>query len=129
MRLVVVFLMKVPYYVVVGNSANTTQIGIPYRKGLVMDFEFIDESDIEAVSRGRKSNVPTELVEALRKLPKGKAIAIKAFACDPASPDYKNEKASVSATVRSAGKQAGVKVSIGWSPAGVPQVKVITGKK
>ena len=94
-----------------------------------MDFEFIDESAIEAVSRGRKSNVPTELVEALRKLPKGKAIAIKAFACDPASADYKNEKASVSATVRSAGKQAGVKVSIGWSPAGVPQVKVITGKK
>lgn len=125
----VVFLRYLPYLLIIGNPANTTQIGIPYRKGLVVDFEFIDESAIEAVSRGRKSNVPTELVEALRTLPKGKAIAIKALACDPASDDYKNEKASVSATVRSAGKQAGVKVSIGWSPAGVPQVKVITGKK
>ena len=123
------FLPNLRYLLIIGNPANTTEIGIPYRKGLVVDFEFIDESAIEAVSRGRKSNVPTELVEALRKLPKGKAIAIKVFACDPTSADYKNDKASVSATIRSAGKQAGVKVSIGWSPAGVPQVKVVTGKK
>jgi hypothetical protein len=126
---VVVFLPNLRYLLIIGNPANTTQIGIPYRKGLVVDFEFIDESEIQAVSRGRKSNVPAELVKALTTVPKGKAVTIKAFACDPKSDDYKNDKASVSATIRSAGKQAGVKVSISWSPAGVPQVKVVTGKK
>lgn len=94
-----------------------------------MDFEFIDENEIEAVSRGRKSNVPTELVEALKKMPKGKAVRIKDFALDPKSDDYKNDKASVSATIRSAGKQAGVKVVIAWSPDGVPQVKTATARK
>lgn len=88
-----------------------------------MDFEFIDEGDMESVRRGRKSTVPQELVDALRTMPKGKVLAIKAFALDPSDTDYKNNKASVSATIRSAGTQAGVKVSISWSPKGLPQVK------
>lgn len=87
-----------------------------------MDFEFIDEGDMENVRRGRKSTVPQELVDALRAIPKGKVLAITAFTLDPKAEDYKNAKASTSAVIRSAGKQAGVKVSIAWSPKGFPQV-------
>jgi hypothetical protein len=88
-----------------------------------MDFEFIDENEIESVKRGRKSTAPAELVEALAKMPKGQAVRIKGMKLDPTSPDYKTDKASVSASIRTAGKLAGVKVAISWSPDGVPQVK------
>lgn len=95
-----------------------------------MDFEFIDESDIEAVSRGRKSNVSPELVEAFAKLPVGKAIKVASLAGDTSDIEgYKAHKATASATLRSAGKQAGVTVRIAWSPAGVPQVSVIKSGK
>jgi hypothetical protein len=99
--------------------------------GKTMEFEFIDENDIQAVRRGRKSTAPAELVEALAKMPKGQAVRIKGMKLDPTSPDYKNDKASVSASIRSAGKLAGVKVAISWSPDGVPQVKtkVVRAKK
>jgi len=88
-----------------------------------MDFEFIDENDIQAVRRGRKSTAPAELVDAFAKMPKGKAIRLTGLRQDPTSPEYKNDKATVSATIRTAGKLAGVAVSISWSPDGVPQVK------
>ena len=89
-----------------------------------MDFEFIDEQDIQSVKRGRKSTVPPALVEALAKMPTGKAVVVKDFALDPKHEDYKTDKASVSSTIRQAGKLAGVEVAISWSPNGVPQVKV-----
>ena len=89
-----------------------------------MDFEFIDEGDIEGVKRGRKSQVPQELVEAFKALKAGQAIRLTAFSQDPADPDYKNLKATASSTIRQAGTQAGVKTKIAWSPAGVPQVTV-----
>lgn len=88
-----------------------------------MDFEFIDETDIESVKRGRKSSADPNLVEALRKLPEGKAVVVKDLALDPKDPDYKSHKQTVSAQIRSAGKQAGLEVSISFTPAGVPQVK------
>jgi hypothetical protein len=44
------------------------------------------------------------------------------LALDPKSEDYKNDKASTSAILRSAGKQAGVEIAISWSSLGVPQV-------
>lgn len=88
-----------------------------------MDFEFIDETDIQSVKRGRKTTVPQALVDALSKMPTGKAVRIKDYAGDPTAEDYKSHKASVSAMIRTAGRQAGVKVSISWSPDGVPQVK------
>lgn len=94
-----------------------------------MDFEFIDESDVESVKRGRKSTVPTELVKALATVPKGKAVKLTALAGDVTNAEaYKAHKASTSATIRSAGKQAGVKVAISWSRAGVPQVRVTAVK-
>ena len=93
-----------------------------------MEFEIIDQSEMEVVSRGRKSTVPAELVKALAEMPKGKAIRVKGLALDPSQEDYKNDKASTSAVIRSAGKQAGVEVSIQWSSTGVPQVTVKTPK-
>ena len=93
-----------------------------------MDFEFIDENDIQAVRRGRKTNADATLVKALGEMPKGKAIRLTALRQDPTSPEYKNDKATASASIRTAGKLAGVKVSISWSPDGVPQVKAVHAK-
>lgn len=93
-----------------------------------MDFEFIDENEIEAVKRGRKSTVPPELIQALASMPKGKALKVREYALDPKSDEYKNDKASVSAMIRSAGLQAGVKVAISFSPEGIPQIVIKTPK-
>jgi hypothetical protein len=93
-----------------------------------MEFEFIDENEIEAVRRGRKSNVSAELVEAFRTMPKGKAVKVKGLSVDPKSEDFKNDKATASATIRTAGRLAGVKVSISWSPEGIPQVTTKVAK-
>lgn len=90
-------------------------------------YEFISENDVEFVSRGRKSQTPQELVTALRKLTKGQALKLSSFAVDPKGATAKTDKARYSAVIRQAGKQAGVKVTIKWSPAGVPQV-IVTGK-
>jgi hypothetical protein len=89
-----------------------------------MDFEFIDEDDVQSVKRGRKSQVPTELVDLLKRIPKGKAVVLKDYAGDTKDEGYKSYKASTSATIRSAGKSAGIEVTISWSPMGVPQVRV-----
>ena len=89
-----------------------------------MDFEFIDENEIEAVRRGRKSTAPAELVEAFGKMPKGKAVKLTGLRQDPTDPEYKTNKQTASAVIRTAGKLAGVAVSIQWSPDGVPRVKV-----
>jgi len=89
-----------------------------------VDFEIIDASDIVAVRRGRKSTVPPELVKVLKELPKGKAVRMTTMKCDPKSASFRNDKASRGATIRGAGKVAGVKVSIAWTPDGVPQVTV-----
>ena len=94
-----------------------------------MDFEFIDENEIESVKRGRKSTVSPELVEAFRKVPAGKAVKVTALAGNPADAEaYKLHKASASAMLRSAGAQAGKTVKISWSSAGVPQVTLTTPK-
>lgn len=94
-----------------------------------MDFEFIDENEIESVKRGRKSTVPQALVDALAKMPAGKAVVVRDLALDPKADEYKTQKATVSSTIRQAGKLAGVEVAIAWSPNGVPQVKVRPVKK
>jgi hypothetical protein len=87
------------------------------------DDEFVDASEIEFVRRGRVSNLDPELVAKLGRLPKGKAYPIKALALDPTSADYKTEKNRVSATIRNACRNAGLRdFSLRWSPQGVPQV-------
>lgn len=85
--------------------------------------EFIDADQVEFVHRGRQSSVSPELVAKLSRLPKGKAYAVKEMALDPNSPDYRTQKNNVSSKIRNACQQAGLdKISLRWSPAGVPQV-------
>ena len=86
--------------------------------------EVINESEMEFVSRGRKSNVQQALVEAIAKLPSGKVLRITSFKVDAKAKTYKAEKARVSAIIRQAGKQASKKVRLAWSADGVPQVLV-----
>lgn len=99
------------------------------RKATKMDFEFIDEGDIEGVKRGRKSQVPQELIDLFKAMPVGKAVKLTAYAGNPSDPDYKAHKANASSVIRQAGKQAGIETRISWSPAGVPQVSRKASKK
>lgn len=87
-----------------------------------MKYEYIEESEVEVVKRGRKSTVSPEVVDAIKNIPAGKTVKFTEFALNPADEDYKNNKASVSAMLRQAGKQAGTEVGIRFTPNGVPQV-------
>lgn len=89
-----------------------------------MKIEIISTDEIVAVKRGRKGKVDHELVNALKNLPKGKAVRLPDLKVDHKLPKDKftSAKSSVGASIRSAGKSAGVKVSVQWSPDGVPQV-------
>lgn len=89
------------------------------------EFEIIDETEIESVSRGRKSSVPQELIDGLRGLKAGKAVRIPSQKLDPASVTYKTDKARVSAVLRTAMRAAGHKgFSIIFTPEGVPQIRL-----
>lgn len=94
-----------------------------------MRFEYIDENEVEVVKRGRKSQVPTEVVEAIKNMPAGKVVKFTEFTLDPADADYKNHKASLSSMLRQAGRSAGCEVRINYSTTGVPQVSKQTSKK
>lgn len=90
-------------------------------------FEIIDESEIVSVKRGRKTEVDAELVKLLTSLPKGKAVRATKYAFANPSADedgYKKHKSKVSASMRTAGKSAGLKVTFAWSPDGIPQLTV-----
>jgi hypothetical protein len=94
-------------------------------------FQIIDEAELEFVPRGRKSNTDTELVDAMRKLTSGKALSVTSLQVDMklTAEVVKSEKARISANLRSAGKLAGVKVAIRWSPVGVPQIAILSTSK
>ena len=88
-------------------------------------FEEIDETEIQSVARGRKSNVDPALIEGLRNLKAGKAIRIPSQQLDTKAPNYKTEKARVSAMLRTAMRAAGHKdFAIIFTPEGVPQIKL-----
>lgn len=87
------------------------------------DFNYIDVDTVQYVKRGRKATIDTALVEALRKLPKGKAIALTSLKQNPKAPTYANDKARVASSIRTACKAANLTgFRILWSPDGVPQV-------
>lgn len=87
------------------------------------DFEIVDASSVSFVKRGRKSVADPKLVEALKKLPKGKAMVIASLKQDPKAPTYANDKARVASQIRTACKSAQLAdFSIRWSETGVPQV-------
>lgn len=90
------------------------------------DYEFIDESEIESVKRGRKTAVPADVIDLMKKIPKGKGLLLKKYALDTSDLEtYKKGKAKLSAMFRKAGKFAGVHVTTTWSPSGIPQVTVL----
>ena len=86
-------------------------------------FVIVDADSIQYVKRGRKASVDSELVEALRRLPVGKAMALVTLKQDPAAASYGNDKSRVASSIRTACKSAGLTgFRILWSPQGVPQV-------
>jgi hypothetical protein len=89
------------------------------------DFEEIPEDEIQAVRRGRKSNVDPALVDGLRTLTPGRAIRIPSQKLDPTAANYRTEKARVSASLRVAMRAAGhTSFAIIFSPDGVPQIRL-----
>lgn len=92
-----------------------------------MNFEFIEESEIESVKRGRKAIVIPELVEFLTKAKVGQLVKVSMFALDNESvtlEDKKNAKAKNSATLRAQAKASGwAKVGIIWDTKNVPFLK------
>jgi hypothetical protein len=89
------------------------------------DFEIVDPTKIEFVRRGRKTNLDPKVLNAVKGLAKGQTLAIRMLAVDPASPDFRNEKAKVSAQIRKACENAGHKKHrINWTAQGVPCVTV-----
>lgn len=87
------------------------------------DFEFIQASEVSFVKRGRKANIDQKMVDALKTLKKGGAVAIKSLRVNPTDDDFKKEKARISSQIRKACEMAGLDTfSIRWSPDGVPQV-------
>ena len=85
------------------------------------EFEEIPENEAEFAKRGRKSSAPQALVKAIAGLKQGKVLRLTSFSVKPESPKAKTDRAKFSAVIRSAGKLAGRKVAISWTPAGVPQ--------
>ena len=91
-------------------------------KGNEMEFEVIEESAMEFVPRGRQSLVDQELVTALKKLGKGKALKLTSMQVNTTAKTFKTDKARISATLRQAAKQAECQVHIRWSTTGIPQL-------
>jgi len=86
-------------------------------------FVIVDAQSIQFVKRGRKAHVDPELVDALRGLPVGKAIALVTMKQNPDAPSYANDKSRIASSIRTACKSAGLTgYRILWSPQGVPQV-------
>lgn len=87
------------------------------------EFEIIDSSEASYVRRGRPSSINPALVDKLRTLPAGKTMAIRSLAQNPASPDYRKDKARIASQIRNACRAAGLgEFDIRWSVEGVPQV-------
>lgn len=89
-------------------------------------FEIVETNSIQFAKRGRKSNVDPKLVEALSKLPKGKAIKISKMSLDTKANTFRADKARVSAQIRTACANANLtNFRIRWSVDGVPFVEHI----
>jgi hypothetical protein len=109
------------------STKITSANGEENEKGKKMEFEFIEESEIESVKRGRKANVVPELVEFLSKAKVGQMVKVAMFALDGelvTPEDKKNAKAKNSATLRAQAKASGwSKVGIIWDVKNVPFLK------
>ena len=108
--------------------AQKTTLGNPEENGKEngMDFEFIDESAIESVKRGRKPVVIGEMVAFFAKAKVGQTIKVANLSIDLAldAESKKKMKAAHSATIRNQAKIAEwKKVSIKWDTKGIPYAK------
>lgn len=109
------------------EMAKTTGSGNPEENEF--GFEFIEESEMESVKRGRKAQVIPEMVAFFAKAKVGQIVRVNYFAIGAelvSAEEIKLAKAKNAATIRSHAKASGwAKVQISWSPTGVPQVKRI----
>lgn len=90
-------------------------------------FEFIDESEIESVKRGRKAHIIPELVAFMSKAKVGQIVRVANLALDSdivSAEDKKTAKATNSAVIRNQAKLSGwAKVRITWDTKNVPYAK------
>lgn len=85
------------------------------------EFEIVNESELNFARRGRKSSSDPAIVAMIAKLTPGQVIVVKKLRVDLTD---KSRKATVSAQLRSAGKQAGVVVDIKFTVDGFPTVRL-----
>lgn len=99
----------------------------PEKETEKMNFEFIEESEIESVKRGRKAVVIPEMVQFLAKAKVGQNVKLNGLALGETfatAEEKKTAKASVSATIRNQAKIAGWnKVRIVWTIENIPVAK------
>lgn len=124
-------------------STNNGQ-GNPDKKNSESDYEFIDESEIQSVKRGRKSIVFPEMIEFFKKVKIGQTIKMAKLALNPVlfselekavelddkekiaeiSAEIRKVKATRSALIRSqAYKSDWEKTTVIWDKFGVPYAK------
>lgn len=104
-----------------------------------MEFEFINESDMVFVPRGRKSNLSDKFVNQLKEqLKKNNSVALKQFVLinELAIPkgmtdgkEIKNYKAKVGATLRGLAKRLGYSSQIHWHKETIPAIRFSALKK
>lgn len=106
-----------------------------------MDFEFIDESEIESVKRGRKAHIDNEMISFFQKAKVGQMIKIAKLAIDQnlinelakaidkdqiaeLTAEIKRIKAKNSAMIRVQAQRSNwKKANIIWDKFGVPYAK------
>lgn len=98
-----------------------------------MEFEFIEENEMEFVKRGRKSNLDVNFVNNMKEqLKKNNSVAKKQFVIVPSmaipsemtdEKDIKNYKAKTSAILRGLAKQLGYGSEIRWHKGTVPAIR------
>lgn len=112
-------------------------------KDSAMEYEYIDENEIQAVKRGRKAQLDAEMITFLEKAKVGQIVKIRKMAVSSALltelanekdakvregivSEIRKEKATNSAKIRTQAKGAGwKKVGIIWDVNGIPCAKRI----
>lgn len=92
-----------------------------------LNFEIIDESEMEFAKRGRKSNLNPEFIEQMKKLQIGKLYAIREFQIvgETDKEIIKTKKSGIAMKLRSALRQANrQEFQIKWTTDLIPCVKV-----
>jgi len=100
---------------------------MPEENDSELNFEIIDESEMEFAKRGRKSNVNPEFIEQMKKLQIGKMYAIREFQIigETDKEKVKAKKSAIAMKLRSALRQANrQEFQIKWTTDLIPCVKI-----